>query len=74
LCRTNTTPPNVKIIIYDILGKEIKLVNNSVLTKGIHSFDWNGTDNNNNILSSGNYFVKVISESSIVTKRLVINK
>jgi hypothetical protein len=65
---------NVKIIIYDILGKEIKLVNNSVLTKGTHSFEWNGTDNNNNILSSGNYFVKVISESSIVTKRLVINK
>lgn len=65
---------NVKIIIYDILGKEIKLINNSVLSKGTHSFVWDGTDNNNNILSSGNYFLKVMSKSSVVTRKLVINK
>ncbi len=65
---------NVKIIIYNVLGKEIKLLNNSVLSKGIHTFVWDGTDNNNNILSSGNYFLKVISGSSVLTRKLIINK
>jgi hypothetical protein len=65
---------NVRICIFDILGREIKLINNSNLRKGNHSFIWNGVDNNNNLVCSGNYFLRIIANNSVTVKKLVVNK
>lgn len=65
---------NVRISIFDILGREIKLISNSFLKKGFHTFSWNGIDKNNNIVSSGHYFLRVSSDNFATVKKLIISK
>ncbi|HEY5125060.1 MAG TPA: T9SS type A sorting domain-containing protein [Ignavibacteria bacterium] len=65
---------NVRIFVFDVLGREIKLINNSNLKKGNHSFVWNGVDNNNNLVCSGNYFLRINTNNSVTVKRLVVSK
>jgi len=49
----------LKIVIYDILGREIIVLANGLYYPGNYSFVWNGKDNSGNILSSGIYFCYV---------------
>lgn len=65
---------NVRISMFDILGREIKLISNSFLKKGTHMFTWNGIDKNNNTVSSGNYFLRVSSDNFVTVKKLIISK
>ncbi|MFZ1322673.1 MAG: T9SS type A sorting domain-containing protein [Ignavibacteria bacterium] len=66
----------VNLIIYDILGREVRrLLNNEFKTAGIYSMEFNGAG-----LSSGVYFYKLTSETISggkefsVTKRIVLIK
>lgn len=47
---------HTQIIIYDLLGREVKKLYNGILDKGNHTFHWNASQN-----SSGLYLVRVIS-------------
>lgn len=46
---------NIKV--YDIIGKEIKELLNETRKSGEFEITWNGTDNSNNKVSSGVYFI-----------------
>ncbi|MBK8983432.1 MAG: T9SS type A sorting domain-containing protein [Ignavibacteria bacterium] len=60
----------VKLIIYEILGKEVKrLVNNEFKTAGVYTMDFNGSG-----LSSGVYFYKIEAGKFVQTKRMVLLK
>ena len=63
----------VKLIVYDILGKEIiRLVNNEYKTAGSYTLDFNGGS-----LSSGVYFYRMETEGAknfSMTKRMVLIK
>ena len=56
---------DVSLIVYDLLGKEIRNLPQNNLTAGYHSVQWNGADNDGNPLSAGCYFyqLKVFSIS-----------
>ncbi|HQJ47370.1 MAG TPA: T9SS type A sorting domain-containing protein, partial [Ignavibacteriaceae bacterium] len=49
---------NVKIILYDILGNEIKTLFNDNVISGSYNITIDGSD-----LSSGTYFVKMLTKS-----------
>ncbi|HEY9186698.1 MAG TPA: T9SS type A sorting domain-containing protein [Ignavibacteria bacterium] len=49
----------LKMVIYDILGREIIVLADGLYYPGNYSFIWNGKDNSGNILSSGIYFCYV---------------
>src|SRR5690606_11315872 len=49
----------VFIKVYNILGKEIKLVLDKNLLPGEYTIQWDGKDNEGNLLPSGIYFIKV---------------
>jgi hypothetical protein len=49
----------VYLMIYDLFGREIKLLYSGQLNKGEHIFAWNGKNDNNNTVSSGVYFYKI---------------
>jgi photosystem II stability/assembly factor-like uncharacterized protein len=59
----------VKIAVYDILGKEIEILVNEILQAGNYQIKWNGSS-----YSSGIYFYQLKSGDYTETKRMVLIK
>ena len=60
---------NVKLIVYNILGKEITILVNEKLTAGSYKVDWNASD-----YPSGVYFYKLITYEYVAVKKMVLIK
>jgi uncharacterized delta-60 repeat protein len=60
---------NVKLIVYDILGREVALIINQKLQAGSYKVDWEGTN-----YPSGIYFYKLETDTYNETKRMVLIK
>lgn len=70
--KINYSVPNndqVKIIIYDLLGNEVKVLVDGNRTAGIYEVDFDATD-----LASGTYIYKMIASNFIETKKMTIIK
>lgn len=59
----------VKLVIYDILGKEIETLVNEMQTSGTYSIDWNASK-----YSSGIYLYKIQTDGFSETKRMLLVK
>jgi hypothetical protein len=60
---------NVKVIVYDILGREIATLVNEQLKPGVYEASWDGSN-----YSSGVYFYSLVTEGFTQTKRMVLLK
>jgi hypothetical protein len=65
---------NVKINIYDILGRNIKTLINEIQGKGKYSVRWNGDDNSGRRVSSGLYLYRMETEGFTSVKKLNLIK
>ena len=59
----------VKLIIYDLLGREITTLVNQQFKPGTYEADWDATN-----YPSGVYFYKLITDEFIETKKMVLIK
>ena len=59
----------IKIRINDILGNEIKILNNNILSKGDHQFLWDAK-----IYPSGSYFINIEHDKYIHTQMVTLIK
>lgn len=59
----------MKLVIYDISGREVATLVNEVLTPGYYTYTFNGAN-----LSSGAYFYRLVTSNSVMTKRMVLVK
>ncbi|MCK9331345.1 MAG: T9SS type A sorting domain-containing protein [Candidatus Cloacimonetes bacterium] len=64
----------VTIEIYNIKGQKVNSLFDGVLPKGNHFMRWNGTDENNQTVSSGMYFYKLTSQNNQVTGKMLLMK
>jgi hypothetical protein len=69
-----TEREDVSIRVYDILGKEIKLLLEKKLAVGEYSIQWDGKDNNGNILPGGVYFIQMKAGEYLETIKSVLLK
>lgn len=60
---------DVKLVLYDILGREVAVLINERMNAGYHSYEFSGSE-----LSSGVYFYRLISEGFIDTKKMTLIK
>ncbi len=60
---------NVKLTVFDILGKEIKTLINKNLKPGVYESDWDGSN-----FPSGIYFYSLKTSDFIETKRMILLK
>ncbi len=60
---------NVKLSVYNILGQEIKVLNDGPLTAGYHKFTFDGKN-----LASGIYFYRVVAGKFSEVKKMVLTK
>ena len=65
---------NVNLVIYDVLGREIRTLANEIHAPNIYSIQWNGTDNFGKSMSTGIYFYKLVSGDFIQVKKLLLLK
>ncbi|MCK4655256.1 MAG: T9SS type A sorting domain-containing protein, partial [Candidatus Cloacimonetes bacterium] len=65
---------DTEIIIYNIKGQKVKTLLNEHLSKGNHSINWNGKDNNNKAVASGLYFYKLSSGKETQVKKMLLFK
>jgi hypothetical protein len=62
----------VRLLIYDIAGREVKRVIEENKSAGSHMAVWNGTDEHGIQVPSGVYFVRVQAGSSVQTKKMIL--
>jgi hypothetical protein len=68
---TATTP--VRLVVYDMLGREVALLFDGVKSPGVYSADWNGRDDRGAILPNGIYFCRLHAGANpVLTRKLVI--
>lgn len=60
---------NVKLSVYDALGREVKLLIDKFENAGRHTIEFNGRN-----LSSGVYFYRVEFQNNFVTKKMILLK
>ena len=58
---------NVKLIVYDLLGREIDILINEKQKSGSYEFEFYGSD-----LTSGIYFYRLQTGEFIETKKMVL--
>jgi hypothetical protein len=65
---------NAEIIIYNIKGQKVKTLVDEKAEAGINSVIWNGTNENNQPVTSGIYFYKLNSAEKSLTKKMLLLK
>jgi len=64
----------VVLIIYDMLGREVKTLVNRVQSPGQKSVIWDGTDQSGNLVSSGIYLYQLQSGEFTESKKMILMK
>jgi len=64
----------VSIIIYNILGKEVKTLVNTTQDAGYKSVNWNATNNYGKPVSAGVYLYQIQAGEFVQTKKMVLLK
>jgi len=64
----------VELSVYNILGRKVQTLVNEVRNAGSYLIDWNGRDENGNMVNSGIYFYQLRIENNTVTKRMIFVK
>jgi hypothetical protein len=65
---------SVSFIIYDILGRRVKTLQNQKLSAGTFNISWDGKDENGKEVVSGIYFANFVSDNFISTKKMIMLK
>ena len=63
---------NVHIVIYDLIGREVRELLNKMENKGVHSLIWDGRDNSGRRVPSGVYFLRFEADQSKQTSKLLM--
>jgi len=67
-------PQNIDLIVYDLLGRKITTIFSGHLSHGIHEYSWNGTNANNEQVSSGVYYITAVSDNRQEWKKITLIK
>ena len=60
---------NVRLTIYDAIGKEVAVIVNDYLSAGTYNYTWNAGN-----LASGIYFYRIVAKNFIMVKKMVLIK
>lgn len=64
----------VKIVVYDLTGREVATLINDLQSGGFHTIHWNGTDATGNQVATGMYFYRLITADKSITRKMILLK
>jgi hypothetical protein len=65
-------PANVEIVVYDVSGRRVALIERSSREQGDHRRVWRGTDDGGRRLASGVYFLRLRAGEAEAVRKIVI--
>ncbi len=65
---------SVQLIIYDLLGREVRRLVDGEMTAGAKSITWDGLDNAGRQVSSGLYIYKIVAGEFVATKKMLLQR
>ncbi len=65
---------NLKLAVYDITGRLVKVLVNGVEAPGTNTVIWNGLNDNNDVCASGVYFCYLETEHGSLVSKLVLTR
>jgi hypothetical protein len=69
-----TDKSDVNILIYDILGRQIRKMEYNDQSIGSYYINWDGTDKNGDPVSTGLYLYQLVTRDFIQTKKMILLK
>lgn len=63
-----------RLEVFDIRGRLVRTLCDSMLGAGEHSFAWNGTNLGGERVSSGSYFYRLTAGEDVMTRRMILLK
>ncbi|MDP8206877.1 MAG: T9SS type A sorting domain-containing protein [Candidatus Electryonea clarkiae] len=67
-------PSNIKVAVYDLLGRQVTTLLDSRRPPGFHTISWNGASDSGTPVSSGLYFIRLETNSFSQTRKIVMLK
>ena len=64
----------VHLGVFDLLGREVKILVRGYQSAGSHNVSWNGTSDDGNEISSGMYFCRITAGDASISKMLLYIK
>lgn len=65
---------DVRLLVYDILGRQVMELVNKPLTAGYHSITWNGKNDKGISVASGFYIYRVLTGQKVLSRKMVLLK
>jgi len=62
----------VRADVYNVLGQKVKTLLNTWQTSGSHTIQWNGTNDQNQQVTSGMYFLKISTKDHVATQKMIM--
>jgi len=62
----------VQLVVYNVLGQQVKTLLNKPMETGIHEIDWDGNDESGRQVASGIYFYRLIAEDVSYSRKMVL--
>ena len=63
-----------KLVVYDIVGSEVRTLVNTAVNSGTHTVTWDGRDNAGNEVATGMYFYRLTAGITSLTKKMLFLK
>jgi hypothetical protein len=61
----------VNLVVYDVLGRKVAVLEDRLMTPGAHSVVWDGRDVNGNMLASGTYIFRLKAGEHTATGKMM---
>ena len=65
---------NVNLTVFNMLGQVVKVLENASLNAGIHSYNWDGSDQLGQSVSTGVYLYTLTDGDKSITKKMALMK
>ena len=65
---------NVRLIVYNLLGREVRTLVSTVLAAGQHTINWDSRDNAGQAVASGVYFYRLEAGDHTMTRKMMLLK
>ena len=62
----------VSVVVYDVMGREVKALINEEFLPGYHTLTWNGNNTHGSPVSSGVYFISVFTPDRVKTIKAIL--
>jgi N-acetylmuramoyl-L-alanine amidase len=59
----------MKLVVYDLLGREVSVLKNDIMNAGTYSVNWNASN-----MPSGVYFAKLYTETKVSSIKMILTK